>query len=343
MYHTRIQLRHPIGRRRVVAAWVAITAGWLVSSASALVVHHSGFVNDTSTPSAFTVAPPVNPGWENVGWGSNGVAASDAGSAIYVGNRWVLTANHTKGNRITLGETFGGGNTFTIDPATPGVRLRNPAGLKLSNGTDATGFTDLYMFRLPEDPRLAGLATLDIIQNTPSVNDSVVMIGTGVERGSERKTFPGGTLVGYEWSATSRPKVWGENTVAGDQNGNTGFVFNNLGATVSTFGTLFDNVAGRSEAQASNKDSGGAVFVDVTGNGDWQLGGVIVALSGPLNPQPNQVSVLGNSNGTFAVDLSVYRDQILTIRAVPEPSSVMILTGLGWVLSRRPRRRTSNR
>ncbi len=316
-------LRVLITERRlgIVCACLAVWC-WSVVPTQALVIQGGA---GTSTPAAHTTRPTTDPGWDNVGWGSNGTAASSPGSAIYLGNRWVLTAGHTIGNQITLGDTFGSGTLYTKDPATASVRLKNP------DGSD----TDLVMFRIQQDP---GLATLDIIQNTPGIGDSVVMIGTGVERGSALTTYPSGHQ-GYDWSG-SRLKTWGDNTVAQESPGNSGFVFNvaGIGLDVSGFGTVFDNSTG--EGQAAAKDSGGAVFVDVTGNGDWQLGGVMIAVStfgnqpdGPLGV--GQTSVFGNA--TLMADLSVYRDQIVSL--IPEPSSAAVLGVFGMVLIRRRSRR----
>ena len=305
--------------------------GWFVSTAGAVVIHDS---SSGPTPASSTVRPSADlgfegvtdPGWDHVGWGSNGTNASSAGSAIYVGNRWVLTAAHTNGNRITLGDSVESGTTYVRDGSTPLVRLKNP---DQSNA-------DLVMFRLTEDP---GLAALPIIDATPDVDDLAILIGTGVDRdGGLQQPVTPGTRDGYAWSST-RAKVWGVNNVQG--------VFGDSDVEdlqVEGFKTEFNsNNVGMPEAQAADKDSGGAVFV-LTDDG-WKLGGVMIGVSRffllgndgkpDLNQpdQPGRTSVFGNQ--TLSADLSVYRIQIEAL--IPEPATATILGGLSLVMLRRRR------
>lgn len=296
--------------------------------ARAVVVHDRG---TTGTPSSHTVRPIPDPGWDNVGWGSNGLVPASAGSAVYLGNGWVLTANHTVGSReITLGDTFASGNLFQWDNVTPPVRLKNP------NNTNS----DLIMYHVAGNP---GLPVLKIASTAPAVNDSLIFIATGVERDNGFNQYPRGSsssaddYFGYDWSS-NRIKAWGTNAVEDDPDGNAGVAFLRAVSGSNTWGfmTIFDDFTG--EAHTADKDSGGAVFIDVTGNGDWRLGGIISAVF-MFQDQPglglNDAALIGNA--TFVADLSVYYDQIAAL--IPEPTTAAMLGGLMLVLAgRRPRR-----
>lgn len=71
-------------------------------------------------------------------------------------------------------------------------------------------------------------------------------------------------------------------------------------------------------AQAVPGDSGGAVFYK---NGTlWELAGIMHATSEYADQDTSARVAYGQY--TFIADLSVYRDQIVTITAVPEPGTV---------------------
>jgi hypothetical protein len=73
--------------------------------------------------------------------------------------------------------------------------------------------------------------------------------------------------------------------------------------------------------QATVGDSGGGVFLS-----DGTLIGLIDA-EGTFSGQPANTSVFGD--GTFIADLSKYCPEILSIVAVPEmPTSILLLVGL---------------
>lgn len=316
-------------------ALIASCASWLVIACVGLPVQ-AVIIHDQlagGTPGFSTVRPSSSlgfsdvsdPGWDNVGWGSNGTAASSFGSAIYVGDRWVLTAGHTSGNRITLGDSFDSGTTYLKDPDTDAVRLKNP------DNTD----TDLVMFRLAEDP---GLPVLPIIESTPNPNDFAILIGTGVGRDEGVQPFAsatpgtGGTRDGYAWSST-RDKIWGTNNVKAIGQ------FPSTSLDVHGFNTEFNNLSNLPEAQAADKDSGGAIFL-LTDDG-WQLGGVILGVTrftlpgqnGQLD-QPADTAIFGNE--TLSADLSIYRSQIISV--IPEPTTAVTFGFMSmWLLRRRVR------
>jgi len=290
------------------AAWL----GFFVSAAQAVIIESSSGVGNTT-------APADDPGFANVG-------IRGAASGVYVGNRWVLTANHVGGGSIELDGTVYG--------------LQAGSGRRLTNAgaSGRTASTDLYMYRIDADP--AGLSALSIASSSPSVGDDLVMVGAGYDRGDftrwsvNQQTDPwswsevssGGTASGYKADTASRSLRWGTNTV--ESGGWYG-----IGSDVYGFTTDFDNFLNpnSTEAQAVVGDSGGGVFRK---NGtDWELAGIMLAVGGfDGQPNPGENAVFGNV--TYIADLSYYAPQInATIATVPEPGSLGLLIAGGVAIA----------
>jgi len=226
------------------------------------------------------------------------VGEVDSESATYLGDGWVITANHV------------GAGDFVLDgivyPWLPGHEVRLDS--------NATTPADLIMFPLalphPELPPL-------LIRSTPpGLNQFLILIGHGRDRGPSIVFDPNGPfppppdpLDGWSWGATSS-KRWGTNEIAA-------FTSGLILGTVS-FYTEFDAGEVLPEAQATIGDSGGAVFS--LGPEGTQLAGIIYAV-GPLPGQPANTSVF--TNLTFIARLDYYSDQIEPLRAVPEPRTAL--------------------
>lgn len=218
-----------------------------------------------------TTAPPVDPGWSHVG-SMNGL------SGVYLGDGWVLTANHVGTGPLTLN-----GVSYPVVPNSS-VRLEHAPGV----------LTDLLLFRLISDP---GLSTLPIAAAPPPLGAEAILIGFGRDRGVPF-TFSGHP--GWRWAYTSA-KRWGTNAVS-----QTSIDLNLNGAPVRAFGLSFDDLGGASpEAVVTTGDSGGAAFLEDA------LAGILVArwfFGGQTTS-----SVFGN--GSFVADLSFYQSQILAVTA----------------------------
>lgn len=269
----------------VVLAALGILAA--ARRAEAVVVAGSSITDNTS-------APPAEPGlgWANVG--SRGI-----GSGVYLGNRWVLTANHVGGGSIALNN----GQTYAMEVGS-GRQLRHPP-------VGSEVMADLFLFQLTTDP---GLPALTLAAQT-NPGDLVMMIGNGMTRGA-----PTGTT-GYALEA-SRTMAWGLNAIEAKEN------FSINSAYVEGYKTLFatsEMVDTDSDSgQATAGDSGGAVFRLDQETHTWDLAGIIVGRE--LGPG-DQVT-FGVSR-TYIADLPAYRDQIVQITAVPEPAAGMLAaTGL---------------
>jgi hypothetical protein len=225
-----------------------------------------------------TTPPGSDPGFQNVGV-VNGL------TGVYVGNGWVLTANHVGEHPILL---LG----VSYDPV-PGssVRLQNP---------DAT-LADLIAFKLRKDPPLPALT---LATGAPSTKTLVTIVGYGVNRGTAT-TWSG--IDGWNWGS-GRAIRWGTNRIAsvGD------LVFG-----TQSFAFDFDQnpsgPPGQDEADVVVGDSGGAAF---TGSGgSAELIGILFARGSFLN-QPDRTSLYGNVG--YASDLFQYRNAILALVDQPD-------------------------
>jgi hypothetical protein len=228
-----------------------------------------------------TTAPLDDPGWANLG-------IRGGLSAVYLGNRWIVTAAH-----VGIGSVTFGGVPYDAIPGTTASFTTTPG-----------QFADLIVFKLREDP---GLPALAIASAPPPIGTAVVMIGNGRNRGAAT-TWNG--IDGWLWGA-GYAKRWGTNLVGSAPANET------LGSNVSrAFWTEFTKSpppqVTTSEAQGAVGDSGGALFVE---NGSsWELGGVLFLIA-TFNGQPASSSFYGNL--TYAVDLSFYRSAILAVTTRP--------------------------
>lgn len=249
---------------------------------------------DSGDGTGNTTAPPDDPGWDHVG-------LRGPFTAVYLGDGWVLTANH-----VPVGNVWIDGISYD---------MIGSSAVQLDNGDGS--FADLKVVGLAGVPPLP---LLPIRASPPSLGEPVVMIGNGRDRGPaaipcDPNPFPPPQpLDGYDWLLT-RTLRWGTNEVED-------FLPFELAGT-EVFITSFDEAATAHEAQAADGDSGGAVFID---NGsEWELAGVLIAVTYYPACQSLPLSRSLYTNETYAADLSFYRDQIEDIVALPEPDGA---TGL---------------
>ncbi len=243
-----------------------LVAGLLLAASAPAVLIASGDGTGNTT------APPVDPGWSQIG-ALNGL------SGVYLGDGWVLTANHVSAGPITLN-----GVIYAMVPDSS-VRLEHTPGV----------LTDLLLFRLISDP---GLTALPIAATPPPLATGATLIGFGRDRGIPY-TFTG--HAGWKW-AYSNAKRWGTNAVS---QASFDLILN--GAPLRVFGLSFDDLGGVSpEAIVTTGDSGGAAFVANA------LAGILVA-RWSFGGQSGTSSVFGN--GSYVADLSYYQSQILAVTA----------------------------
>ena len=247
-----------------------------VTAQAVIVASGDGTQNTTAPP------PLDDPGWANLG-------IRGGLSAVYVGNRWVVTAAH-----VGLGSVTFGGVSYDAIPGTTASFATAPGQL-----------ADLIVFKLREDP---GLPALAIASATPPIDAEVVMIGNGRNRGAATPWYG---IDGWLWGTGSAMR-WGSNLVGSAP------VDVTIGSRVSrAFVTDFTQEippqGTAHEAQAAVGDSGGGLFVR-NGGGSWELGGVLFAIAN-FNGQPANSAYYGNL--TYAIDLSFYRSAILAVTTRP--------------------------
>lgn len=305
-------VNHLTAARRSLACAVACAAILLLPSVA------PGVIIDTVTGIGNTSAPSDDPGWANVG-------TVGIGSAVYLGNRWAVTASH-----VWAGSTTFSGTTYQIVPGSETLLTNNGA-------LGRTQFTDLVLYQLATDP---GLPAVTIAASTPAVGSAVTMIGAGRNRGAfttwsvNTSTSPftwtvSGSNVnaaGYLWDS-SRTMRWGTNRLDAAAN----WIASDSKSAYVVETQFTYSPAYSTEAHASAGDSGGAVFFK---NGSrWELAGIMLAVDA-YSGQPGNTAVFGNQ--TYSADLSFYRSQI--VQVVPEPSSLGLVALGAIVLAARGRR-----
>lgn len=277
-------------RLAIIIAWRCTTALVL---AAAFGAPAGAVVIATGSDGPNLVAPGNDPGWLNVGR----IAGA---SGVYLGDRWVITANHVSSGALRLSD----GREFAVSVGSD-VRLSNPG--------NSFGRPDLRMFRLAADP---GLPSLEIAAAVPEIGSQLIMIGAGVDRAPRLLGWQTGLVwnevplpfagaLGYSLASSSHMR-WGVNLVGSGSSFGTDQTYE--------FITRFDQQGIPFEAQAVLGDSGGGAFH--FHDGAWELAGIMTSTR-LLPGQPNGTVVYGDQ--TFVADLSVYSGQILDFINLDEP------------------------
>lgn len=259
--------------------------------------------------------------WDSVGRvaGTDLSQTSSTGSAIYLGNGFMLTANH-----VTLGMdqrvTFDGVTSFAVD-------------MTFNGGTGAkqvAAGVDLKVFKLATNPSVSAVA----LDSTGGFISNATLVGFGVGRGA---TSLGTSPVA--WGALDTvAKRWGTNVPRALQTVSySGYSYSAL-VSIAGNSTASPAGVGDNEAAITLIDSGSAMFQFISGT--WYLIGVGTTVE-QLNTTTyasDSVSALDRGDANFHASVATYRPNILAI--IPEPSTygLLVMGGLitAWRIRRRP-------
>jgi hypothetical protein len=252
-----------------------------------------------SDGSGNTTAPADDPGWDRVG-------TVNGSTGVYLGEGFVLSAQHVGAGDLLLGST-----TYNLDLA------YTPQYLQTQSGPDA--YADLVIFRILNAP---SASLLPIYGSSSEIGMTGTYIGYGLDRGAEVPDQ------GWLWGSTAT-KRWGQNVI------DTTFTISEGASFYESLVSDFDRVGGSGtglpeEAHAATGDSGGALFIKDAGI--WKLAGIITAVTenGRSFYDANTLQPGDQPDRLYSVRLSAYDDWILT--TIPEPGTYGLLLLGGGIL-----------
>lgn len=260
--------------------------------------------------------PETGVPFDSVALVSDGTGGSKAGSAVYLGNRYMLTADHVF-NRSHV--TFDGSTFYERDTSFTPVQV-------------AAG-VDMKIFKLKTTPTVDAV---NLLETATEQAAAATLIGWGVGRATGEAI--GDTSVTWG-SASTTDKRWGVNEVLqarplayelNSENYSYEVVTTVLGSDNGIEPGLGDN-----EAALSSFDSGGALFQNISGT--WYLIGLnAVAEGGGISTYGLDSITAGGDENYFA-RISTYSDEIMAV--IPEPQAYAFIMASLTVLLLITRRR----
>lgn len=288
---------------------VALSAALLAPRAEALVLWGAG--NGANTTDPATGVP-----WDAVGRvsGSDLLLSGTTGSAVHIGDGFMLTANH-----VTLDPTrvvtFNGVDSFAVDTTFHG-----------GNGVQVAGGVDLKLFRLTSVPSTSTV----LLDSSGGLIAPATVVAYGVGRGAT--------------AVSTSPVAWGDSsTIARRWGTNVPRTLSSISydsyaytAIVSVAGNPSDSPGGvgSDEAALTVFDSGSAMFQSISGQ--WYLIGVASAVEQQAGANTSTFGIdatsgTGRGDRNFHVSVATYRTQILA--AVPEPSALWLIAPAALALT----------
>lgn len=267
--------------------------------------------------------PSTGVPWGSVAKVSGSAGGSQTGSAVHIGNGYLLTANHVTINATSRFVTFDNSTFYEIDSS-----------FKAGNrqyGKQVAAGVDMAVVKLTTVP--VGVPAAAILTNDQELIAAATLIGWGVGRAP---SAPLGSAV-VNWGDTSTAaKRWGLNvprdavTIAYES-------YSYEALRTVTGGTSNPLGLGDAEAGLTTYDSGGGLFQQL--GGSWYLIGVNAAAeTNSTTFGPDRISnIFSRGNYNYFGRVSAYDTQILAL--VPEPDSGLLaaaaMTILGAVVIHR--------
>ena len=235
-----------------------------------------------------------------------------SGSAVYLGNGYMLTANHVTMDATFSYVSFDGVTTFQIDSSfNDGVR---PAGKQVASNVD------MAVFKLTTIP--SGPSAVQLLSTPDELIASATQVGWGVGRD------PGTSLssLSVPWgNASTSAHRWGVNEPKAVTN--ISFGSGSYEALVTIAGaspspTFSPTGLGDSESAATLYDSGSGLFQVIASQ--WQLIGLTTGVDvAGTSLFGNDKTVSPHGDGNYFVRISTYESQIVAL--IPEPTTPAIL------------------
>lgn len=275
----------------------------------ALQAHGMLFWNEDN--SANLTDPGTGVPWGSVGKVTNSGLTLLSGSAIYLGNGYLLSANHVTMNATYSFVSFDGASTFQIDSSfNDGSRTA---------GKQVAPNVDMAVFKLTTIP--SGLTAVNLLGAPDELVASSTLVGWGVGRNPltplESTSVPWG-------SDSTAAKRWGLNEPKAFANITYGSgSYEALVAYAGGTGGAFSpGGLGDSEASATLYDSGSGLFQQISGQ--WYLIGLTTEVD-QLNTTlfGNDQVATPHGDASYFVRISTYDSQIMAL--IPEPSAAAML------------------
>jgi len=295
----------------------------LIAALAALVLMAgaaSGMVFWNLDNSANQSDPVTGVPWGSIAAVSNSTGSLRSGSAIYLGDGYMLTANHVTMDGTYASVTFNGSDFFAIDDTfKSGSRT---AGKQVASGQVGV-VLDMAVFKLKTIP--GGVQSVTLLSTPTEEIASATMVGWGVGRAAGEALED--TVVSWGNETTSA-KRWGVNTPLDSLSiGYSGYSFNAIRTVAGGSGASFDPEGlGNAETAATLLDSGSGLFQEL--GGTWYL----IGLTNTVDQQgggststfeDDKTSGAGRGDGNYFTRISDYDTQILA--TIPEPATVALL------------------
>lgn len=268
-----------------------------------------------SVPGTPTVDDPTADLWDHVVQIRKPDGTSPDASGVYLGNGFILTANHVTGTRY-----FIQGTEYAVDTS------YNGTGSKRVTNSQGVGL-DLKLVKIQSPPALGALQLMNSTQS--ALSSYSLYIGWGVGKGTPQTTDPANQ--GWTWGseATTVNKRWGRNLTLGSN-------YNEVSNPNTYLETQFNRTVFASPAAYNNDvfsltlgDSGGGLFEYV--DSQWMLAGIGTDVSTLWSSYYDRnTGVAGDQpDSSYFVSMPAHSQDVLN--AIPEPSvfALSLAAGLG--------------
>jgi len=282
--------------------WIAI-----VFASASLLSPSYGMLYYNLGNGANTTDPGTGVPFDSVGKVTTSDGSGISGSAIYLGDGYVLTANHVTTN-ATYGYVTFGSTVYQMDT----VAFSGSMTIQVEPGVD------MKIMKLTTTPTVSAVNLL----STPTEQvASATLVSWG--NGRDASVPLGSTTVNWGNSTTSAHR-WGTNVIKFAQSiSYDGYTEDILGTILGgPAPTYIPSGVGDGEASVVLNDSGSGLFQQI--GGTWYLVGLtVVTETAGSSTFGNDQTTLPRGDADFFVRISSYEDSIMAI--IPEPSAAALL------------------